>query len=97
LCEHKSVCEQRQQKAHIHPADGKRHASLDLYPVPRGRSVVFGKLMASCVDHEDRVMAYDWTGVQTRKTRRLRIILLSLLSLAALSAPVLGLDLISKF
>lgn len=40
-------------------------------------------------------MAYDWTGVQTRKNRRLRIALLSLLTLAALSAPVLGLDLIS--
>ncbi|MBB5277006.1 hypothetical protein J2X08_003959 [Rhizobium rosettiformans] len=42
-------------------------------------------------------MAYDWTGVQTRRSRRLRIALLSLLSLAALSAPVLGLDLLSKF
>ncbi len=42
-------------------------------------------------------MAYDWTGVQTRKTRRLRIFLLSLLSLVVLSAPVLGLDLFSKF
>lgn len=42
-------------------------------------------------------MAYDWTGVQTRKNRRLRIALLSLLTLILLSAPVLGLDLISKF
>jgi len=42
-------------------------------------------------------MAYDWTGVQVRKTRRLRIILLSLVTLAALSAPLLGLDLFSKF
>ncbi len=37
-------------------------------------------------------MAYDWTGVQTRRTRRLRLALLSVIALAALSAPVLGLD-----
>jgi hypothetical protein len=41
-------------------------------------------------------MAYDWTGVQTRRSRRLRIALLTLVSLAVLAAPVLGLDLISK-
>ncbi len=41
-------------------------------------------------------MAYDWTGVQTRRTRRLRIALLSFLALVALSAPVVGLDLIAK-
>ena len=42
-------------------------------------------------------MAYDWTGVQTRKTRRLKIALLSLVTLVALSAPVLGLNFFVQF
>lgn len=42
-------------------------------------------------------MAYDWSGVQTRRNRRLRFALLSLLALAVLTAPIVATELIQRF
>lgn len=36
----KALCS---KQSFMDPVGGKLHASLDLYPGPRGRSVVFGK------------------------------------------------------
>ncbi len=37
-------------------------------------------------------MAYDWTGVRTRRTRRIKLALASIIVLAVVSAPVLALS-----
>jgi hypothetical protein len=35
-------------------------------------------------------MAYDWTGVRTRRTRRIKLALASMIVLAVVTAPVLA-------
>jgi hypothetical protein len=35
-------------------------------------------------------MAYDWTGVRTRRTRRIKFALASMIALAVITAPVLA-------
>jgi hypothetical protein len=42
-------------------------------------------------------MAYDWSGVQTRRNRRLRFVLLSLLALTMLTVPIVAGALIRHF
>jgi hypothetical protein len=43
------------------------------------------------------VMAYDWSGVQTRRNRRLRFVLLSLLALAVFTAPIVATEFAKHF
>ncbi len=42
-------------------------------------------------------MAYDWSGVQTRRNRRLRFVFLSFLALAVFAAPIVATELVKHF
>jgi hypothetical protein len=43
------------------------------------------------------VMAYDWSGVQTRRNRRLRLALLTLVAVVVFTAPIVATELIKIF
>lgn len=42
-------------------------------------------------------MAYDWSGVQTRRNRRLRLALLTLVAVVVFTAPIIATELIKIF
>lgn len=76
---------------------GKLHASLALYLLGWGQCSELGSPWLLTLIMRIIVMAYDWSGVQTRRNRRLRLALLTLVAVVVFTAPIVATELIKIF